>query len=185
MDNLIAAGKARPMIVVMERGYATLAGTSAAPPAKGGGKGASAFADVVLKDLVPLVDATYRTLPDREHRAIAGLSMGGGQALQIGLGNLDKFSYIGGFSAAAFKFDAKSSYGGVFYDPAAFNKKARLFYLHAGTGEQQFHKTAKGMHDSLDQAGVKNVFVESPGTAHEWQTWRRALYDFAPRLFRE
>jgi enterochelin esterase-like enzyme len=189
LDNLIAAGKAKPMIVVMERGYATLPGTSAAPSGRGsrmgGGRGGSVFGDVVLKDLMPLVDSAYRTIPDREHRAIAGLSMGGGQALQIGLTNLDTFAYIGGFSAAAFRFDAKTSYGGAFNDSAAFNKNVRLFYLHAGTDERQFHKSAKGMHESLDQAGVKSVFVESPGTAHEWQTWRRTLYDFVPRLFRE
>jgi enterochelin esterase-like enzyme len=181
LDNLIAAGKAKPMIVVMERGYATMPGTSAAPPGRAGG----VFADLVLKDLVPLVDSTYRTIPDREHRAIAGLSMGGGQALQIGLPHLETFAYIGGFSAAAFKFDVKTSYGGVFSDPAAFNQKVRLFYLHAGTEEPMFTKAAKAMHETLDQAGIKSVFVESPGTAHEWQTWRRALYDFAPRLFRE
>jgi enterochelin esterase-like enzyme len=185
MDNLIAAGKARPMIVVMEKGYATKAGTQPAPMGKKGFGGPSAFGDVVISDLVPLIDATYRTRADREHRAIAGLSMGGGQALQIGLTNLDKFAYIAGFSAAAFKFDAKTSYGGVFNDATAFNQKVRLFYLHAGTEEAQFIKTAKNMTGALATAGVKSVFVESPGTAHEWQTWRNALYDFAPRLFRE
>jgi enterochelin esterase-like enzyme len=186
MDNLSAAGKAKPMIVVMEKGYATKAGTAAAPQVKGGGKGgSSAFTDVVLSDLVPLIDSSYRTIADREHRAVAGLSMGGGQALQIGLTNLDKFAYIGGFSAAAFNFNVKMSYGGVFNDPAAFNQKVRLFYLHAGSAEGQFHKTAKGMTEALTKAGIKSVFVESPGTAHEWQTWRNALLDFAPRLFRE
>jgi enterochelin esterase family protein len=182
MDNLIAAGKARPMIVVMDKGYATKPGEALAPPGKAG---ANAFAEVVLSDLVPLIDSTYRTLADREHRAVAGLSMGGGQALQIGLTNLDKFAFIGGFSAAVFKFDPKTAFGGVFNDPAAFNQKVHLFYLHAGTAEGQFHATAKGMTDSLTKAGIKSVFVESPGTAHEWQTWRNALYDFAPRLFRE
>jgi enterochelin esterase-like enzyme len=186
MDNLIAASKAKPMMVVMEKGYATKAGTQEAPPGRGGGRGGpSTFTDVVLSDLVPLIDSSYRTKADREHRAIAGLSMGGGQALQIGLTNLDKFAYIGGFSAAAFGFDARTSYGGVFNDPAAFNQKVRLFYLHAGTAEGNFHKTAKGMTESMAKAGIKSVFVESPGTAHEWQTWRHALHDFAPRLFRE
>src|SRR4029077_4038076 len=108
---------------------ATKAGTQAAPQGKGGkgGKGGpSAFGDVVISDLMPMIDATYRTKADREHRAVAGLSMGGGQALQIGLTNLDKFAYIGGFSAAAFKFDPKTSYGGVFNDAMAFNQKVRL-----------------------------------------------------------
>jgi enterochelin esterase-like enzyme len=185
LDNLIAASKAKPMIVVMEKGYALKAGIQPPPPGKKSFGGPSAFGDVLLSDLIPLIDATYRTRADREHRAIAGLSMGGGQALQIGLTNLDKFAYIGGFSAAAFKFDVKTSYGGVFNDSTAFNQKVRLFYLHAGTQEAQFVKTAKAMTDSLAKAGVNSVYVESPGTAHEWQTWRNALYDFAPRLFRE
>lgn len=186
LDNLIAAGKAKPMIVVMDKGSATKPGTQGSPARSAGGRGSpSAFTEVVLSDLVPLIDATYRTKVDREHRAIAGLSMGGGQALQIGLTNLDKFAYIGGFSAAAFGFDAKTSYGGVFNDPAAFNEKVRLFYLHAGTAEGNFHQRAKAMTESLAKTGIKTVFVESPGTAHEWQTWRNALHDFAPRLFRE
>ena len=186
LDNLIAAGKAEPMIVVMEKGYATKAGMAGAALTKGSVKGgAGAFADVIRSDLVPLIDATYRTIADREHRAVAGLSMGGGQALQIGLSNLDKFAFIGGFSAATFKFDVKTSYGGVFNNPAVFNQKVRLFYLHAGTDEGQFHKMAKVMTEAMAKAGINSVFVESPGTAHEWQTWRNALYDFAPRLFRE
>ena len=161
-------------------------GTQPPQGGKGAFAGTTAFAEVVLSDLIPMIDSTYRTLADREHRAIAGLSMGGGQALQIGLTNLDKFAYIGGFSAAAFnKFDPKTSYGGVFNDGAAFNQKVRLFYLHAGTEEANFVKTAKGMTDALGKAGIKSIYVESPGTAHEWQTWRNALYDFAPRLFKE
>jgi enterochelin esterase-like enzyme len=184
MDNLIAAGKARPMIVVMDQGYATKAGTPPAP-AKGGGA-SSAFADVVLGDLIPLIDSSYRTLADREHRAMAGLSMGGSQTLQITLRNLDRFSYIGSFSGALFgAFNAKTAYDGAFNDPAAFNKKIHLLWLGAGTGEQGFHKSAKAFHEALAKAGVNSVFVPSPGTAHEWQTWRRALYDFAPRLFHE
>src|SRR5262249_18309939 len=136
LDNLISAGKARPMIVVMDKGYAERPGE---PPAKGiPGKG-SAFEDVVLKDLIPMIDATYRAVARREQRAIAGLSMGGGQALQIGLGHLDTFAYIGSFSGALFdKTDVAKSYGGVFADAAAFNQKVPLLWLGAGTGEVQF-----------------------------------------------
>lgn len=185
LDNLLAAGKAKPMLVVMEQGYATRAGEPAAARAGGAFAGTGAFADVVLKDLVPMTDATYRTRADREHRAIAGLSMGGMQALQIGLGHPEQFAYVGAFSAPAFgRFDVKAAYGGAFADAAAFNQKFRLLWLGAGTGEQRFHQSVQSMHEALDRAGVKNVFVESPGTAHEWQTWRRALHDFAPRLFR-
>jgi enterochelin esterase-like enzyme len=99
LDNLIAAGKARPMIVVMEKGYARRAGAPAGPVGKG--KGGGAFEDVVRKDLVPLIDSTYRTIPHREQRAIAGLSMGAGQSMRIGLAHLDTFSAIGAFSGPA------------------------------------------------------------------------------------
>jgi enterochelin esterase-like enzyme len=187
LDNLIAAGKAKPMIVVMDRGYATSTGTTVRPT-RGGGAGArpANFQDVVLKDLIPLIDATYRTLADRDHRAIAGLSMGSMQALQIALAHLDRFSYIGSFSGPGFgAFNARTSYGGAFRDAAAFNNRVHLLWIGAGTAETPIHKAAQAFHEALDQAGIKNVFVESSGTAHEWQTWRRALYDFAPRLFQE
>ncbi len=128
LDNLIAAGKARPMIVVMDQGYAAKAG------AKQPGQQPSAFEEVVLGDLIPAIDAEYRTLADREHRAIAGLSMGAGQALQIGLTHLDKFSCVGAFSGASRKFDAQTSYGGALKDVAEFNKKVRLLWIGAGTG---------------------------------------------------
>jgi enterochelin esterase-like enzyme len=137
----------------------------------------------VLNDLIPAIDAEYRTLTDRNHRAIAGLSMGAGQALQIGLTHLDRFSYIGAFSGAGRKFDIQTSYGGVFKDAAAFNKRVRLLWIGAGTAEEGIYKSSRAMHDELDRAGIKSVFVESKGMAHEWQTWRKALHDFAPRLF--
>jgi enterochelin esterase-like enzyme len=183
LDNLIAAGKARPMIVVMEKGYATKAG---APPEPGGrGFGGGAFEEVVLKDLIPLIDSTYRTQPYRDQRAIAGLSMGAGQAMRIGLGHLDTFSAIGAFSGVG-KVDPKTAFGGVFADPAAFDKKVSLLYLHAGTVslDAGIHERAESLYQALQQAGIKNVvFRDAKGLAHEWQTWRYALYDFAPRLF--
>ena len=188
LDNLIAAGKAKPMIVVMEKGYATRAGEAAKP---GGGKpgfGAGAFEDVVLKDLIPMIDATYRTIPNRENRAIAGLSMGAGQAMQIGLTHLDTFSAVGAFSGAGRNFDPKTSYGGVFADPAAFDKKVSVLYLHAGTVslDAGIHDSAEKMSKALQDAGVKNVvFKDAKGFAHEWQTWRHAFHDFAPRLFQQ
>jgi enterochelin esterase-like enzyme len=186
MDNLIAAGKAQPMLVVMDCGYASKAGAAEAPAARGGPfAGTSAFEDVVLKDLIPLIDSTYRTMADREHRAMAGLSMGGVQTLQITLRHLDTFSYIGSFSGPVFgPFDARTAYGGAFRDPEAINRKVHLLWLGAGTAEVPFHDSIRALHEALKKAGVKSVFVASRGTAHEWQTWRRALYDFAPRLFR-
>src|ERR1035437_738810 len=100
LDNLIAEGKTKPMIVVMEQGYATKPGPPAAATPAGGRGQSGAFEEVVLKDLIPAIDATYRTLPDRAHRALAGLSMGGGQALQIWLTHLDQFAWIEIGSAA-------------------------------------------------------------------------------------
>ncbi len=182
LDNLIAAVKAKPMIVVMETGYATRAGTGPAKTGKGG-KDTSAFADVVLKDLIPMIDATYRTRSDREHRAIAGLSMGAGQALQIGLAHLDTFSAIGAFSGGGGKADVKTAYSGVFANAAEFNKKCPVFYLHAGTAETAQHQGALTFHNALQKAGINSVFEEVQGTAHDWQTWRWAFYSFAPRLF--
>ena len=185
LDNLIAEKKAVPMIVVMEKGYAARAGAVAQPKGKGFNFGA--FEDVVLKDLIPLIDSTYRTVADREHRAIAGLSMGAAQAMQIGMTHLDTFSAVGAFSGAG-KVDPKTAYGGVFADAGAFDKKVSLLYLHSGTVglDAGIHKGAKALYESLQQAGSKNVvFRDLEGQGHEWQTWRYALYDFAPRLFQQ
>ncbi len=187
LDNLIAAGKAKPMIVVMEKGYATRAGEPAAPTERGRSDG-SAFEDVMLKDLIPLIDSTYRTIRDRDKRAIAGLSMGAGQAMRIGLTHLDTFSAIGAFSGAGRNVDVKSAFGGVFADPAAFDQKVSLLYLHSGTVglDATIHECVSNLHSALAQSGIKNVvFQEAKGLAHEWQTWRYALHDFAPRLFKE
>jgi len=186
LDNLIAEGKAKPMIVVMEQGYATAAGAAQAPAAQGRGGGqSSAFEQVVLNDLIPMIDATYRTLADRDHRAMAGLSMGGGQTLQITLAHLDKFSWIGSFSSPLRAgMDLKTAYGGAFADAAAFSKKVHLLWFGAGTAEERMLTPALAMSQTLKQAGIPNVFYQSPGTAHEWQTWRRDLREFAPLLFR-
>jgi enterochelin esterase-like enzyme len=180
LDNLIAAKKAKPMIVVMDNGYATKAGEQP-PPFDFGG-----FETVLIEELIPKIDDAYRTQSDREHRALAGLSMGGMQALQIGLKHLDRFSAIGAFSApAAREFDLKTSYGGVFAEAPTFNEKVRLLWLGAGSAEERFAVGVKQVHAALDKAGVKHVVFESPGTSHEWQTWRRSLHDFAPRLFHD
>jgi len=198
LDNLIAERKAVPMLVVMEKGYATRAGET---PGPGGpprpGQGApnfarmfGAFEDVVTKDLVPYVDSTFRTMADRDHRAIAGLSMGGMQAWTIGLKHTDTFSSIGGFSGAGGGFggaplDAKTAFDGVMADPAVFNRRMHTLFLGIGTAEaQRMQDGVRGFHDALDKAGIKTVLYESPGTDHEWLTWRRALHEFAPMLFR-
>jgi enterochelin esterase-like enzyme len=190
MDNLIVEKRAAPMIVVMENGM--VAARAAAPPAAapGAAPGASprrneAFAEVVVKELIPMIDATYRTLADQPHRAIAGLSMGAGQATQIGLNNLDKFSGVGSFSGGGVRnFDPKTSNNGIFADAAAFNKKMPVLWYGAGTAEAGRVSGGKAAVEAMNKAGIKAIWFESPGTSHEWQTWRKCLYDFAPRLFR-
>jgi enterochelin esterase family protein len=200
LDNLIAAGKAKPMIVVMAYGYARRAGTptvdlpspaAADPEARRRvmQEMASAFQADMTEALIPFVDATFRTISDREHRAMAGLSMGGFQTFQITLNRLDLFSHIGGFSGAGGlngrALDPKVDFNGVFADPAAFAKKVRLLWLGIGTAEpERMREGIRSLHKALTDAGIAHVYYESPGTDHEWQTWRRDLHDFVPRLFR-
>lgn len=202
LDNLIAAGRSQPMIVVMAYGYARRAGQPA-PDLTGKPPGSperakamldmtSAFEADVTEALIPFVDSTFRTMADRDHRAMAGLSMGGMQTFHVTLTHLDLFSYIGGFSGAAGaqmlgeqKWDAKTAYNGVFADPVAFAKRVRLLWLGVGTDEpERMREGIRGLHASLTEAKVPHVYWESPGTDHEWQTWRRDLKDFAPRLFK-
>ena len=201
LDNLIAAKSCKPMIVVMAYGYAKRAGQNM-PDLTGKPFGspemlkamqemAAAFEDDVTQALIPYIDLTFRTLSDRNHRAMAGLSMGGMQTFQTTLNHLDLFSYIGGFSGAGGmlvlgdrKLDAKTDYNGVFADPAEFAKKVHLLWLGVGTNEpERMRAGLQRLHSSLLEANIQHVFYESPGTDHEWQTWRRDLKDFAPRLF--
>jgi enterochelin esterase family protein len=116
---------------------------------------------------------------------MAGLSMGGGQTLQITLNHLDRFAWIGAFSAGLrLGDDLKAAYGGAFADAAAFNKQVRLLWLGAGTAEERAHKALLTVHDTLDKAGIRHSTYVSQGTSHEWQTWRRHLNEFAPLLFK-
>jgi len=210
MDNLIAAKKAKPMIVVMDNLNAVKPGEDSSlfaargtiaripdPAPAGGGRGApgagrlgfpsnwgTVFTDMMFTDLVPMVERTYRVLPGRENRAMAGLSMGGMQSFMTVLGNMDKFAYLGGFSGSSGGrggFDPKTSNNGVFADAEAFNKKIKVLFLGIGSVEGPGTKTFS---EALAKAGIHNVYFESPGTAHEWLTWRRCLNDFAPRLFK-
>jgi enterochelin esterase-like enzyme len=202
LDNLIAGRKATPMLVVMEQGYARKPGE--APPAAGPPRPAApgqrpapprdfsrafaTFEEVMVKDLIPMIDATYRTIPDREHRAMAGLSMGGMQTFLIALKHLDLFASVGGFSGAGggfggAPFDPKTAHGGVMADAGEFNKKVRLLWLGVGTAEGRMYEGIKNYHEALTKAGIRHAYYESPGTAHEWLTWRRCLHEFAPLLF--
>jgi enterochelin esterase family protein len=151
---------------------------------------AKTFEDDVTQALIPFVDRTYRTLADRDHRAMAGLSMGGFQTFHVTLNHLDLFSYIGGFSGAGGMLDdrppdLKTGFNGAFADAAAFSKKVHLLYLGVGTAEpERFQTRLRGLHEALEQGGIQHVWWQSPGTDHEWQTWRRNLKDFGSRLFR-
>lgn len=206
LDNLIAAKKARPMIIVMDNLNAVKPGEDGtifssrwfwppAPPSPEGqparrlglaGFTGATFTEMMLTDLIPMVEKTYRVLPGRENRAMAGLSMGGMQTFLTTLSNLDKFGYIGGFSGSTGgrggAFDPKTSSNGVFADAAAFNAKVKVLFLGIGSAEGP---NTKNFSEALTRAGIRNVYFESPGTAHEWLTWRRCLNDFAPRLFRK
>jgi enterochelin esterase-like enzyme len=205
LDNLIAAGKAKPMIVVMDRGYGNRPGTpelhlGADTTARQVGHAFSAFEEVVLRDLIPTIDASYRTIPDREHRAMAGLSMGGMETLFIALHHQDEFAYIASLSGPIMQdpdspqplskeflapFDVRTAYGGSFADAARFNRSVRLLWLGVGTEEPpEFRPGIVAAVKALRAHGVHLVYFVSPGTAHEWQTWRRDLDDLAPRLFR-
>jgi enterochelin esterase-like enzyme len=201
LDNLIASGQAKPMIVVMANGYARRAGQPA-PDLGGKPFGSpemrksmqdmmSAFEDDLTQALIPFIDSTFRTISDRDHRAMAGLSMGGMQTFHVTFDHLELFSYIGGFSGAANVFamgngkpDVKTAFNGAMADPATFAQRVHLLWIGVGTDEPERMKQGiEQLHTSLDEAKIQHVFYESPGTSHEWQTWRRDLKDFAPRLF--
>ena len=143
---------------------------------------------MMFTDLVPMIERTYRVRPGKDNRAMAGLSMGGAQTFTTVLGNLDKFAYLGGFSgscggsgAAEPRSTQRRPATAPSPNPAAFNSKIKVLFLGIGSVEGPGTKTFS---DALTTAGIHNVYFESPGTAHEWLTWRRALNDFAPRLFK-
>jgi enterochelin esterase-like enzyme len=190
MDNLISSGEASPMIIVMDRGYAI--NPDAPKPKEGQGPGSmfssNVFPEVLVDEVVPMIDKEFRTIDDRDHRAMAGLSMGGFQTFQTTMANLDKFAYIGGFSGAVFMrpgTDFKTMYNGVWADVNAFNKKVKLMYLSIGTAEpERMYQTVNNFHKELEKAGIRHIYFESPGTSHEWLTWRRSLKQFASLIFK-
>lgn len=192
LDNLIAAGKAVPMIIVMDNCYARRAEPDPAAVGDGGpAAGAvAAFPDVVIRELIPMIDADFRTIADRKHRAMAGLSMGGNMAFRVVVPNLDTFANIGSFSGtmngiSGDPLDHRTFADGAFADGEAFNEKVDVLWIGMGTMEPDIFPAAIGaFRKMLDDSGIEYVYVESEGTRHEWLTWRRALHDFAPRLFR-
>ena len=206
LDNLLAEGKAKPMIVVMETsvdpgpfggpggrggrrgggpaGGAPAGATNAAPARGPGGRGgfgggfnSSAFEHRLIDDLIPFVDANFRTKASQPNRAMAGLSMGGMQTHQITMAHLDKFANIGLFSGGSIATNEITNM-------AAFKKKVKVVFFSSGSLEPGA-PAARTAAAALKQAGVNAYYYKSPGTAHEWQTWRRSLYNFAPLLFKD
>jgi enterochelin esterase-like enzyme len=182
LDNLIAGGKATPMILVVDTGYASRPGNG--PDGKPVGPN-SAFEEVMTTELIPLIDGRYRTIADADHRAMAGLSMGSMQTLGVTMKHPELFKWIGAMSGPPRRgFDVKTAFDGVFNDAPAFNKKVKLLWFSAGTAEVEIDKATRALHEALKTVGIENVFYSSPGTDHEWQTWRRSLHEFAPLLFK-
>lgn len=189
LDNLIAAGKAAPMMIVMDNGYAYKPQDSNSTG--GNTRPQSAFEEVLINEVIPMIDTEYRTKSDRGHRAIAGLSMGANQTMRIIMNNLDKFAYYGGFSGTSNyptsdKIDTKTFLNGAFDDGKAVDEKINVFWLGLGTKEPDpFPGSVGAFRDMLEEQGINYVYYESPETAHEWLTWRRSLYQYAQLLFQK
>ncbi|MFH1197791.1 MAG: alpha/beta hydrolase-fold protein [bacterium] len=194
MDNLISGGKAEPFIIVMDNG--TWRMPEGARPQKQGERPsgpwppegwADSFKKTLLEDIIPMIDANYRTIADQSHRAMAGLSMGGMQTRVITLANPDVFSYIGIFSGGSISVDDVNSAPG-------FKEKVKLLFVSYGSRELENRRVGAGgpfggdpkvNTDALKEAGINTHFYVSPLTAHEWQSWRRALHEFASLLFKD
>ena len=191
MDNLIADGKAKPFIIVMDNGAWSMPAQSRPPrpgerpsgpwPPAGWTDG---FKKTLLEDIIPMIDANYRTLADQPHRAMAGLSMGGMQTRVITLANPDLFSYVGIFSGGAIGMNDLTNSPG-------FKEKVKLVFVSYGSRELEnrrpggpFGGDPKATTDSLKEAGINTHFYVSPLTAHEWQSWRRSLHEFAQLVFK-
>ena len=185
LDNMIAEGKAKPMIIVMNSGYARHPGSN---------DSFDAFEEMMTEEVIPFVDKRFRTIADRDHRAVAGLSWGAKQAYDLGLGYPALFSYVSGFSGIivigefnhsnpGFRDPAKlmAAYNGIFSNPSSFNSRYHCLFLCNGEAEGNH---IGDMHQILLDAGIQNEYYQSPGTAHEWLTWRRCLYQFAGKLFK-
>ena len=184
MDNLIANGEAVPMIVVMESGDIK-APFGGGDNRQGRSEYGNSFYPVLLNDLIPYIDTNFRTLSDRENRAMAGLSWGGHQTFDVVLTNLDKFAWLGTFSGAIFGLDLNTAYDGVFTRADELNKKIHYFFMMSGTEGMDKMFGTKKMVDDLNAMGVKAHYYESTGTDHEWLTWRRGLRQFVPHLFKK
>ena len=184
MDNAINKGEAVPMIVVMESGdiKAPFNFAGGGSNRQGQSQYGASFYPVLLNDLIPYIDANFRTKTDRENRAMAGLSWGGHQTFDVVLQNLDKFAWLGTFSGAIFGLDVKTAYDGVFANADEFNKK--IHYMYMNWGSDDFIKSGDIV-KQLRELGIKVDSNESKGTGHEWLTWRRGLAEFIPHIFKK
>ena len=187
MDNLIAEGKAKPFIIVMDNGSWTMPRPPAGQRPSGGQwppKGwADGFMKTLLNDIIPMVDANFRTLADQKHRAMAGLSMGGMQTHTITLANPDVFSQVGMFSGGSYNVEEVKNAPG-------FKENVKLVFVSFGSRELENRREGFGGNpedntNALKAEGMNAHFYVSPKTAHEWQTWRRSLYEFAQLLFKQ
>lgn len=184
MDNLIAEGKAVPFIIVMENGSVKFE-RPREPRAPGSGPSfdfAGEFKNVLFNDLIPFVEANYRVIADQKNRAMAGLSMGGMQTRIITMSRTDMFSQIGMFSGGSFSMDDVSKSPGF---------KENVKYLFISYGSRELENPRQGFGgdpivntEALKEAGMNAQFYVSPGTAHEWHSWRRSLYQFAQNVFK-
>ncbi|MBM3812311.1 MAG: esterase [Acidimicrobiia bacterium] len=185
LDNLIADGKVRPMLVVMPFGHTV-------PPndlGTGRARNTELMEEDVIRNIIPAVEKRYRTAPGAKNRAIAGLSMGGGQSINIGLNNLDTFSWIavfsagvggGGGAAASEAFEKRAA--AVLADKAGTNKKLSLLWIACGT-EDNAMRGAEQLAAILDKHGIRHILHKTEG-AHRWGVWRRYLAELTPMLFR-
>jgi len=176
LDNLLAEKKAKPMIIVMPDGHPIK------DPAQRS-RSLEVFSKDLIGDVLPLIEKKYRTAPGRENRALAGLSMGGMQTLEVGLSNVDKFSYLGVFSAGVRDpAEFEKAHGDVLSDAKKTNQDLRLFWV--AIGKTDFlYKNNQTLLASLDAHNVRHVYRESDG-GHVWWNWRIYLSEFAPQLFR-
>ncbi|TDH23487.1 esterase [Segetibacter sp. 3557_3] len=188
LDNLIAAGKAVSMLVVIANGNVTKPGVA-------GGYNDEAmalFKEELVGSVIPFIESNFRVKPGVANRAISGLSMGGGQAFYTGLRNTDIFSHVGVFSTGVFgginrqqsgaAFDPEVAIPGILTNPQSFNSKLKLFYISVGEQDPRIEATKK-LIDTFKSKNLKVEFASFPG-GHEWQVWRKSLHDFAQRLFK-
>jgi enterochelin esterase-like enzyme len=188
LDNLIAAKKAVPMLVVIANGNVTKPGVTA------GGYNDQAmalFKEEIAGSLIPFIESNYRVKPGVANRAISGLSMGGGQAFYTGLRNTDLFASVGVFSTGLFgginrqgaaPFDPEAAIPGLLANPQSFNNKLKVFYISVGEQDPRIEPTRK-LVDTFRSKGLKVEFASFPG-GHEWQVWRKSLHDFAQKVFK-